>query len=99
MIPEPESSMPPLAAPAIEYPGLGAVFAPIRHHSPACAAALQALIREIEPRQVLIEGPCNFDRVLPELLDDGLKPPVAVAAFWEASDETAVSSYYPLSRH
>ena len=86
-------------APAIEHPGHGIVFAPVRHHSPACAAALRALIREIAPRQVLIEGPCDFDSVLPVLLDDGLMPPVAIVAFREADDETAVTSYYPLSRH
>ena len=87
------------ASPVIEHPGRGIVFAPVRHHSPACAAALRALIREIAPRQVLIEGPCDFDGVLPVLLDDALKPPVAVVAFREADDETAVASYYPLSRH
>lgn len=89
----------PFVAPAIEHPDHGIVFAPIRHHSPACAAALRAMIREIAPRQVLIEGPCDFDHVLPVLLDDRLIPPVAIVAFREADDDTAVTSYYPLSRH
>ncbi len=96
---ESPSKLEQLAVPVIEYPDLGIVFVPVRHHSPACAAALRALIREIEPRQVLIEGPCDFDSVLPVLLNDDLKPPVAVVAFREADDETAVTSYYPLSRH
>lgn len=56
----------------------GLYFAPVRHHSPACALALQELIREVRPAAVLIEGPDDFDQLLPLLLDAKTLPPVAV---------------------
>jgi len=56
----------------------GLYFAPVRHHSPACALALQALIREVRPAVVLIEGPDDFDALLPLLLDPATRPPVAI---------------------
>lgn len=55
-------------------------FAPIRHHSPACALALQALIREVRPAAVLIEGPDDFNVLLPLLLDGATRPPIAILA-------------------
>lgn len=58
----------------------GVHFAPVRHHSPACALALQALIREVRPAAVLIEGPDDFDTLLPLLLDGATRPPVAILA-------------------
>lgn len=56
----------------------GIYFAPVRHHSPACALALRQLIREVRPAAVLIEGPDEFDQLLPLLLDARTRPPVAV---------------------
>lgn len=53
-------------------------FAPVRHHSPACARAVAALIAEVKPSAVLIEGPDSFDALLPLLHDPRTKPPVAV---------------------
>jgi hypothetical protein len=56
----------------------GLYFAPVRHHSPACALALKTLIHEVRPAAVLIEGPDDFDALIPLLLDPATKPPVAV---------------------
>lgn len=56
----------------------GLYFAPLRHHSPACAFALQAMLRELRPAAVLIEGPDGFDGMLPLLLDERTRPPVAL---------------------
>src|SRR5262245_66237145 len=56
-------------------------------------------MREVQPRQVLIEAPADFSSVLPVLLDRALRPPVAVVAFRKAEDDTAITSYYPFSRH
>jgi hypothetical protein len=53
-------------------------FAPVRHHSPACSIALKALIMEQKPAVVLIEGPDNFDSLLPLLRDPRTRPPVAI---------------------
>jgi hypothetical protein len=74
----------PAALPAEIEAGLarlaadGLYFAPVRHHSPACALALQTLIREVKPAAVLVEGPDEFDALLPLLLDGATRPPVAV---------------------
>jgi len=82
----------------------GMYFAPIRHHSPACALALQALIAEVRPAAVLIEGPDDFDPLIPLLLDAGTRPPVAVlcqaALAAPSADEEATlsgvrSSFFP----
>jgi hypothetical protein len=88
-----------LQEPVLFHPERALYFAPVRHHSPACALALRDLMREVQPRQVLIEAPADFSSVLPVLLDRALRPPVAVVAFRKAEDETAVTSYYPFSRH
>ena len=56
----------------------GLYFAPLRHHSPACAFALQAMLRELRPAAVLIEGPDGFNDMLPLLLDQRTRPPVAL---------------------
>jgi hypothetical protein len=56
----------------------GVHFAPVRHHSPACALALQAMVRELRPAAILIEGPDSFDALLPLLHDDRTRPPVAI---------------------
>lgn len=53
-------------------------FAPLRHHSPACAFALQAMLREVRPAAVLIEGPDGFTPMLPLLQDARTQPPVAL---------------------
>lgn len=79
----------------------GLYFAPIRHHSPACALALQALIREVRPAVVLIEGPDDFDALLPLLLDPATKPPVAIlsqaaqTAREDAPPAGVRSAFYP----
>lgn len=88
-----------LQEPVLFHPGGAVYFAPVRHHSPACALALRDLMRAMRPRQVLIEAPADFSSVLPVLLDKASRPPVAVVAFRKADDETAVTSYYPFSRH
>jgi len=79
----------------------GLYFAPIRHHSPACAWHLTALLAEVRPRQVLIEAPVDFEPLIPLLLDAGTRPPVAIVAFGpgSAKDETRRISYYPFSIH
>jgi len=78
----------------------GVHFAPIRHHSPACALAVQALIREVRPAAVLIEGPDDFDTLLPLLLDAATRPPVAILAQATAptgrdDPDAARSVFYP----
>jgi hypothetical protein len=40
---------------ALRQPDRGLYFAPIRHHSPACAWAVRELIRDVRPQRVLID--------------------------------------------
>ena len=74
----------------------GVWFAPVRHHSPACARGVLALIREIAPAAVLIEGPSEYDALLPALTDTETHPPVAVLSLRETSEGPA-STFFPLA--
>ena len=53
------------------------VFAPVRHHSPACAWALRVLLRELRPAAILIEGPDDVNSLLPLMSEPQTRPPVA----------------------
>jgi hypothetical protein len=74
-------------------------LAPIRHHSPACAAALATMIREIRPSQILIEGPEDYTRLIPDLLHPQTQPPVAIAALVDHKDRPRIAAYFPLCAH
>ena len=56
----------------------GVHLVPVRHHSPACALALSALLEEVHPATVLIEGPVEYAALLPSLQDPRTVPPVAL---------------------
>lgn len=64
----------------------------VRHHSPGCAAALTALLTDVRPAVVLIEGPREYGALLPALADERTKPPVAILS---VGDRT--SGFYPLA--
>ena len=70
----------------------GVHLVPIRHHSPACALALSALLEEVRPATVLIEGPVEYAALLPSLQDPRTVPPVALLSLGERT-----ASYYPLA--
>ena len=55
-------------------------FAPIRHHSPACAYALKKYIAEIQPTHILIEAPTSFEFLIESLQDIETQPPIAIFA-------------------
>ena len=73
-------------------------FAPIRHHSPACAWALREMIRAVRPAAVLIEAPIDFQHHIDLLLDDETRMPVAIASLI-GSSEQRVAAYYPFCDH
>lgn len=80
------------------------VFAPIRHHSPACAFMVRAAIRQTRPEMVLIEAPSDLEGFVPLLCDAGTIPPVAIVALTLPSDEgtdpgEAEMTYIPFARH
>lgn len=59
---------------------------PIRHHSPGCAWHVGRWIREHRPAAVLIEGPDDAGELLPHLLHEETRPPVAVLSVWSDVD-------------
>lgn len=70
----------------------GVHFAPIRHHSPGCAAALVALLDEVQPACVLIEGPAEYRSLLPALTDERTQPPIAALSITDSG-----AAFYPLA--
>lgn len=90
---------PSLAAAREKLHASGLYFAPLRHHSPACAFALQAMLRELRPAAVLIEGPDGFNDMLPLLLDPRTRPPVALLCQTREQDEDGAartrSAFFP----
>jgi len=85
--------IPGLPAPGTDPAWNGVHLVPVRHHSPACSVALQALLDEVSPAAVLIEGPREFDALLPVLDDPRTRCPVAV---FSRSGEDAPSWFFPL---
>lgn len=72
-------------------------IAPIRHHSPACAAHLRAMIAQIDPVAILIEGPDDYDPLIPLLVHPDTRPPVAIVSILDGPVRGA--SYFPLCAH
>lgn len=54
------------------------VYAPVRHHSPACAWHVDRLIRDLRPDAVLIEGPRDATHLIPLLTHEKTRMPVAI---------------------
>ncbi|MFC4158874.1 DUF5682 family protein [Chitinimonas lacunae] len=74
-------------------PGLR--FAPVRHHSPACAAWVERLIRDWRPECLLLEAPAEMATLLPWLTDRRTEAPVAAYFYLDSQDGRR--SYYPFA--
>lgn len=73
------------------------VFFPVRHHSPAGAALVSALIEQLRPSAVLIEGPSDFnDRIDELLLDHEL--PIAIYSYVRGGG-TQRGAFYPFCEY
>jgi hypothetical protein len=70
------------------------VYFPVRHHSPTAAVMARALIGELRPAAVLIEGPSDFNDRLGEL---GLphELPIAIYSYVRLADDRRRGAYYP----
>lgn len=80
------------------------ILFPVRHHSPACAWQLQRLFGVIRPSVVLIEGPRSFASLLPMLVHDETRMPLAIYSYAVGKaqgDEMAPrhAAYYPFCDH
>lgn len=89
------------SAAALMQPERGVYFAPVRHHSPACAWAVRALIQDVQPTQILIEAPVDFEPMIELLLHEETRPPVAITSVLEPGKtlERRVAAYYPFCTH
>lgn len=71
---------------------------PIRHHSPACAWHLRALMERTPPSCVLIEGPSSFDELIPTLVHPEAVAPLALYSY-AATARGRIAAYFPLCDH
>src|SRR5262249_43437412 len=84
---------PPALDPGILDLTAGAVFFPVRHHSPACRGAVRRLALELRPAAILIGGPSDFnDRIHELFLPHRL--PIAIYTFTHCG-EARRGAYYP----
>jgi len=67
----------------------------IRHHGPGCARSLQEALAELAPDIVLVEGPPEAHPVLPLLIDEGMRPPVALLIYAPEAPQRA--AFYPFA--
>ncbi|HEY7848557.1 MAG TPA: DUF5682 family protein, partial [Ktedonobacterales bacterium] len=68
----------------------------VRHHGPGCARSLRAALERLAPDIVLVEGPPDAHAVLPLMLRETMRPPVALLIY--APDEPGKAAYYPFAR-
>src|SRR6478735_5744156 len=91
-----------VAAAPLHDPARDLYVVPVRHHSPACAAHLQRLLDAVQPGAILVEGPCDFDPLIPLLCDKQTRAPVAIVALRQlegAGKRKRATSYLPFSEH
>lgn len=53
----------------------------IRHHGPGSARRLLDALDDLQPVEVLVEGPADLSALLPTLASPSMKPPVALLAY------------------
>lgn len=70
-------------------------WVPVRHHSPACALALENLLAEVRPKSILIEGPADCQNLISACQDKATRPPVALLS-QKGEAQTLCSAYFPL---
>ena len=86
--------------PLLSDEALAIHIVPVRHHSPACAWHLRVMIEAVAPAMILVEGPCDYDPLIPLLAGAGTAPPVAVVSIVPHSDGGGRTvSYFPFCAH
>ncbi|MDD2869695.1 DUF5682 family protein, partial [Neomegalonema sp.] len=76
-------------------PSGGAHVFGVRHHGPGCARDLLRALEELQPVEVLIEGPADLSPLLPMLARPEMVPPVALLAYDEA--DPAQAAFWPFA--
>jgi Family of unknown function (DUF5682) len=67
----------------------------IRHHGPGCARSLRSALHALTPDIVLVEGPPDATDVLPLLMHQAMRPPVALLIYMP--DRPRQAAYYPFT--
>lgn len=67
----------------------------IRHHGPGSARRLVESLDQLQPVEVLIEGPADLSELIPMLADPDMVPPVALLAYPSGEPERSV--FWPFS--
>lgn len=67
----------------------------IRHHGPGCARSLLAALEALNPDVILVEGPPDAHAVLPLMLDEHMRPPVALLVY--APEDPSRAVFYPFT--
>ncbi|WP_207420354.1 DUF5682 family protein [Desertivirga brevis] len=67
----------------------------IRHHGPGSARHVLEALKQIKPDIILIEGPPEGEHMLPWVLHEEMKPPVALLAYVPDDPQRAV--FYPFA--
>ncbi len=70
------------------------VLVGVRHHSPACAAAMPAILDRAKPERLFVELPTEFQSWIPWLADPKLEAPVALAGVRRGGQGLA---FYPFA--
>lgn len=70
---------------------------PVRHHSPRAAQCLRAMLDQVRPTLLLIEGPSDTNHLIPVLTDASSAPPIAVLAY--RTDGQPQSAMWPFARY
>ncbi|MFJ5557766.1 DUF5682 family protein [Streptomyces sp. NPDC093250] len=73
----------------------GPLLLGVRHHGPGSARAVRAVLDDVRPGVVLIEGPPEADALVPLAAEEDMRPPVALLA--HAVDEPGRSAFWPLA--
>ena len=74
----------------------GAALFGVRHHGPGCARDLLRALEELQPAEILIEGPSDASHLLPMAAEAGMVPPVALLVYDESDPAQAV--FWPFAR-
>lgn len=69
----------------------------IRHLSPAGAFHLRSFLDEKQPDLILVEGPCDFNGLMDDMVREETRPPFAVMAF--TKDPPVRTVLYPFAEY
>lgn len=67
----------------------------IRHHGPGSARSLRDALTELQPDCVLIEGPADAAKVLPLVMHEGMRAPVALLLY--RPDRPSRAAFFPFA--